>query len=344
MKRIGVAIIGLTPKRSWAATAHLPALERLHADYRLIGIANSSAASATAATNELGIGRAFASAADLVTDPAVDLVVITVKVPHHAELVRLAVKAGKHLYCEWPLGRTHAEARELAGLAASAGVVAAVGTQAVFAPAILDLARLCREGRLGDILSSTITGYGMTWGAEIEQRNAYLLDRHNGATMLTIAVGHMLSAVEMVMGQIARVSAALSFRRRFTIVRETGEHIVPSAPDQVMLTLWLADGTPLSLHYRGGAPRGDGLVWTIDGTAASARIVAPSGLVEMAPLTAQINDGGREGWVRRHRLSISPRWMASNASTRRSRRRSAARPRRCRISQMRSACTASSRR
>ena len=46
--------------------------------------------------------------------PEVDLVVVTVKVPHHRELVPSALEAGKHVYCEWPLGNGLAEARKLA--------------------------------------------------------------------------------------------------------------------------------------------------------------------------------------------------------------------------------------
>lgn len=176
--------------------------------YRIAGIANPSAASATAAAHDLGNVRAFSSVKELVDSPEVDLIAITVKVPHHAELVRLALGAGKHVLCEWPL----AEAEDLAALAACSGLVAAVGLQAVFAPAIDGLAEIMESGVLGSILSSTLVGYGMTWGREIEQRNAYLLDATNGATTLTLAIGHALSAVEAALGRITAVSGQISSR------------------------------------------------------------------------------------------------------------------------------------
>ncbi|MES2097044.1 MAG: Gfo/Idh/MocA family oxidoreductase [Pseudomonadota bacterium] len=292
-------MIGAQPG-SWAAVAHLPALASLDDEYRVAGIANSSAASAANAARALGVLRAFASVEDLIVSSEVDLVAITVKVPHHADLVRLALASGKHVLCEWPLARTLAEAEDLATLAASSGgLVAAVGTQAVFAPAISGLAGLIRDGTLGSVLSSSIVGAGMTWGATIEQRNVYLLDAGNGATMLTIAVGHALSAVEATLGRIAAVSATLATRRRSVAVRETGEQVTLAAPDQILLACTLENGTPLSLHYRGGPPREEGLVWNIDGSDGSARITSSSGLLEMAPLTLQVSAGATKAWETR---------------------------------------------
>jgi predicted dehydrogenase len=295
-ERIGVGLIGVQLGRSWGALAHVPALAELAGAYRLVGIANSSAASAIAAAQELGDVRAFASVDDLVRSADVDLVVITVKVPHHSELVRLALDAGKHVLCEWPLARSLGEAEELATLAAQSGRVTAVGTQAVFAPAIRSLAQLVNERVLGSVLSSTIVGHGMTWGSSIEQRNTYLLDAANGATMLTIAVGHVLSAVEAGLGHIAEVSAKMATRRHSVGVQETGETVVLAAPDQILLACTLGDGTPLSLHYRGGPSRGEGLVWDVDGSDGSARITSASGLVEMAPLTLATSIGSARGW------------------------------------------------
>lgn len=295
-KRIGVGLIGVQPGRSWGGVAHLPALAGLPATYRLAGIANSGAASTVAAARALGEVHAFASVEQLVQSPDVDLVAITVKVPHHYDLARMAIAAGKHVLCEWPLARTLAEAEELEAMAGKANVVAAVGTQAVFAPAVVALAALVARGGLGSILSSTVIGHGMTWGAVIEQRNAYLLDGRNGATLLTIAVGHVLSAIEYALGPIAVVNATLATRRALVTVRETGEAVALHAPDQVLLACTLESGTPLSLHYRGGLPRGEGLTWSIDGIDGSARLTGPSGLLEMAPLTLAVSAGPTPDW------------------------------------------------
>lgn len=56
--------------------------------------------SAAAAAAHYGIPHAFVGHEALVSSPDVDIVVVTVKVPAHLELVTAAMAAGKHVYCE----------------------------------------------------------------------------------------------------------------------------------------------------------------------------------------------------------------------------------------------------
>src|SRR5216683_2919049 len=109
-QRFKVGIVGLQPGRSWAARAHVPALRALSESYEIAGVANTSRASAEKAAAETGLPRAFANVAEMIAEPEIDIVVVTVKVPHHLELVKAAFDAGKHVYCEWPLGNGLAEA------------------------------------------------------------------------------------------------------------------------------------------------------------------------------------------------------------------------------------------
>src|SRR6266540_2813240 len=103
-QRFKVGIVGLQPGRSWAARAHIPALRALPESYEIVGVANTSLTSAEKAAAATGVPRAFADVAELIMAPEVDIVAVTVKVPHHLELVTEAIAAGKHVYCEWPLG------------------------------------------------------------------------------------------------------------------------------------------------------------------------------------------------------------------------------------------------
>jgi predicted dehydrogenase len=63
----------------------------------------------------------------LVGSDEVDIVSICVKVPEHRKILRAALDAGKHVYCEWPLERNLHEAEELAAAAARAKVHVAIG-------------------------------------------------------------------------------------------------------------------------------------------------------------------------------------------------------------------------
>src|SRR5439155_17283871 len=118
---LGVGIVGVSPARGWAATAHIPALRALP-NYEIRALSAHSAESARAAGDLFGVSAAFSDHEQLVTRPDIDVVVVTVKVPHHRELVSAALAASKAVYCEWPLGRDPEDARAMAALGADRGL------------------------------------------------------------------------------------------------------------------------------------------------------------------------------------------------------------------------------
>src|SRR6266516_5305140 len=144
---------------------------------------------AAPATGEVfGVSAVFSDHEQLVTQPDVDVVAVTVKVPHHRELVTAALAAGKAVYCEWPLGRDLDDARAMAALADEQGVRTVAGLQARQAPAIEFVQELLSGGYVGEVLSTTMVGLSVPGGV-VGQPNAYMLDKTNGANVLTIAVG-----------------------------------------------------------------------------------------------------------------------------------------------------------
>lgn len=288
--RFKVGIVGLQPGRSWAARAHIPALHALSNTFEIVGVANTSRSSAQKAAAATGLSRAFTDVAELLASPEVDIVTVAVKVPHHLEIVKAALEAGKHVYCEWPLGNGLAEAEEMAALARAKGVVGVIGTQARVAPEIEYLRHLLANGFVGEVLSTTLVAHGgaLQGGGSIpEKKNyAYLLDKTNGATLLTIPLGHTLAALRDVLGEIAEVSSVLATRRPSACVADSGEMLPVSAPDQVLVSGILSSGVPLSIHYRGGEARdGDGLLWEINGTEGDIRLSGASGHAQMVRLS-----------------------------------------------------------
>ena len=135
---LGVGIIGVSPVRGWAATAHIPALRALP-NYDIRALSAHSLESARAAGEAFGVSSVFSDHEQLVSQPDVDVVSVTVKVPHHRRLVSAALAAGKAVYCEWPLGRDVDEARAMAALADEQGVHTVVGLQGRHAPACFKL-------------------------------------------------------------------------------------------------------------------------------------------------------------------------------------------------------------
>src|SRR5258707_12831969 len=58
-QRFRVGIVGLEPGRGWAVRAHVPALRALSDSYEIVGVANTSLASAQRARAAPGLPRPF---------------------------------------------------------------------------------------------------------------------------------------------------------------------------------------------------------------------------------------------------------------------------------------------
>ena len=235
----------------------------------------------------------FSDHEKLVTRPDIDLVVVTVKVPHHRELVDAALAAGKAVYCEWPLGRDLDDARAMAALAAKLGVRTVVGLQARQAPAIELVQQLLRDGYIGEVLSTTIVGLSIP-GDVVGQPNAYMLDKTSGANLLTIPLGHSLDILNYVLGEFADLSAMTDVRRPMITIEETSEQIVKTAPDQVAVIGTLTSGATASVHIREFVAGGTGFLWEINGTDGTLRITADFALPEIFPLTVAGAQGRNE--------------------------------------------------
>ena len=283
-KPIGVGIIGANPEKSWAALAHIPALKSLP-EFRIAALSTSRKESALAAAKLFGVDNAFDNHIDLVNHPDVDLVVVAVKVPQHLELVSAALRAGKAVYCEWPLGNGLAETLDLAEMARQAGVVAAIGLQARAAPAVNYVRDLIRDGYVGEVLSTTLVGSGMNWGQVIEQNYAYTADASNGVTMLSIAIGHTMDAVCYCLGEVSELTATMAQRRTSFTVLETQKSEPMTSADQVAFSGLLQGGAAFSVHYRGGMSRGTNMLWEINGTEGDIQMSAVAGQAQMFELS-----------------------------------------------------------
>jgi predicted dehydrogenase len=244
-KRIRVGIIGANPDRGWAAQAHIPALKSLSDDFEITALSTSRRESADAASKLFGVPVAFDNHQDLVNSAVVDVVAVTVKVPYHLELASAALGAGKAVYCEWPLGNGLNEARTLAALAKKKGVLAVAGLQARFAPSVAYVHDLIKHGYVGEVLSTSLIGSGMGWGPTVERSNAYMNDKKNGATMLSIALGHAADALCHCLGEVRELSATMTLRRKSFTIAQTGESKPMTAEDQVCVT-GLLEGGPRS--------------------------------------------------------------------------------------------------
>src|SRR5712692_1743765 len=292
-KRIRVGIIGANPDRGWAAMAHIPALRSLSDDFEITALSTTRRESADAAGKLFGVPAAFDNHQELVDSPTVDVVAVTVKVPYHFELATATLDAGKAVYCEWPLGNGLKEAEALAALAKKKGLLAVVGLQARSAPAVAYVHDLIKQGYVGEVLSTTLIGSGMSWGPTEEPFNAYMNDKKNGATMLSIPLGHAADALCHCLGEVRELSATMTLRRKFFTIVGTGERKPRTADDQVLVSGLLEGGAAFSIHYRGGVSRGTNLLWEINGTEGDLQLTADGGHAQIFEMIARGGKGAQ---------------------------------------------------
>ncbi len=91
-------------------------------DATAYAVASRDAERASAYAQRKGIERAYGSYEQLLADPNVDVVYISLPNGMHVEWTQRALEAGKHVLCEKPLSRSPAEVEALFDLAAARGL------------------------------------------------------------------------------------------------------------------------------------------------------------------------------------------------------------------------------
>ncbi len=154
--KIGLVGFGFMGKTHLWSVRNLPFFYKtadLGFEAEVVSVCASTPERAQEAAAAYGIPRAAASPAELIADPAVDVVDICAPNPLHFEVARAAILAGKHVLCEKPLTVTYAEAQELTALAEEHGVICGTVFNNRFLSPVMRAKELIDEGRLGRILS-----------------------------------------------------------------------------------------------------------------------------------------------------------------------------------------------
>ena len=245
-KKIRLGFVGANVRSTWASQSHFPAL-RASPDVELTAVCTTRPDTAEEARKAFGAKLAFTDFRAMATSPDIDAVAVVVRVPLHYEPTKAAIEAGKHVYTEWPLGRTTAEAEELAALARAKGVQTAVGLQSRVSPALLYMKALIEEGYVGEVLSCHADC--MRDGAlERPSSRTWQRDASLGANPLTIANGHVIDALRFVVGNFARVSCMVTTQTRQWYETDTKKMVDVTSPDNILVSGKLARGAVASVH------------------------------------------------------------------------------------------------
>src|SRR5215475_10547906 len=200
------------------------------------------------------VGYAFMGKAESTTDwrtlvdrDDIDLIDVCTPGDSHAEIAIAALRAGKHVLCEKPLGNTVAEAEamvEAASAARAAGVRAMCGFNYRRVPALALLREMVAAGRLGEI-RHVRAAYLQDWIADPEFPMVWRLDRDKAGTGAIGDIGaHIVDLTQFVTGQrITGLSAMTeTFVPRRPVAAGSSEMAEVTVDDAVVFHARLSGG------------------------------------------------------------------------------------------------------
>ncbi|MBS7622248.1 Gfo/Idh/MocA family oxidoreductase [Candidatus Bathyarchaeota archaeon] len=142
---VGIGIVGLG---FVGERAHLPSFRSIPSA-RLVAVADVDTERARRAAEKFKVKSAYSSHIDLVRDPEVDAVVISVPTFLHRQIAVDAARAGKHILCEMPLAPTLQEAQEIVDEAEAAGIIFMPSLNFRFTPNYVKVKELIASGSIG---------------------------------------------------------------------------------------------------------------------------------------------------------------------------------------------------
>ncbi len=137
MRKIKTAVIGA----GFMGRVHTEAIRRL-GGVEVAGVAAITQQEAAAFGRSMRVDRTTDDYMSLVNDPEIEAVHICTPNALHYPVAKAAIKAGKHVLCEKPMAMSVSEAKDMAKLAKSKGVVAAVNHNLRYYPVLQQIRRM----------------------------------------------------------------------------------------------------------------------------------------------------------------------------------------------------------
>jgi predicted dehydrogenase len=122
----------------------------MHPGIEIAGVADRNEERAAQVGRYYGL-RVYADAAELLADPAIDIVANFTSIGSHYAVSRAALEAGKHVYSEKPLVTDMAEAHALADLAAEKGLRLSCAPSNALSATVQTLWKAVEDGAVGDV-------------------------------------------------------------------------------------------------------------------------------------------------------------------------------------------------
>jgi predicted dehydrogenase len=259
--KIRVGIIGAG---NWANYGHIPSMNLLP-DYEVVAIQSRRKDAAEVTAAKFGIKSVVESVDELVNNPEVDMVAVLTTAPQHEEGIKAAIAAGKDVFSEWPFTTSTQKAEELFALAKKAGVKHVIGLQRRLSPTNRYVADLIKDGYVGKLRSVRLH-VSMNYLQAIRSKSLrWTAPSDDFSHTIAIYAGHFLDALFETVGYPISFSSELVNQFPEVTIAETGEKILTTAPDQLVLSGRLAGNAVISVQIEGGKRNNSGVQLDITG-------------------------------------------------------------------------------
>lgn len=181
-------------------------------------------------------------------DAEIDVVDICTPNHLHKEMALAAIAAGKHVYCEKPLGLTGAEAAEIFLAARNADVKTAIGFNYICNP-VIQLARsIIESGDLGELVNFR-GSYQEDYLSNPNVPFSWRCARNLGGSGALADLGtHLINMVHFLLGPLERVYGKLTTIHKERPDPQSGEMRKVENEDIAQVLLQFASGTPGTLE------------------------------------------------------------------------------------------------
>ena len=254
--RVRVGIIGATPGHGYGAQQHIPAYRKVPG-IEVVAVCTAHKESAEASAKWFEVPKYYWDYHEMVQDPDIDLVCIVTAIKLHYEIAKAALEAGKHVFSEWPLTVTAADALELAELAKTKHLQTGVGFQGYFDPVNMQMRELIAEGFLGPIYTFHQPALRRA-NYPRPSKDAYRVARESGWGALSVTFGGAINAVRFLLGPVEAVTGDVRTQVKEWILTDTKERVEVTAPDSVAAIVRLKSGVVGTVHASNVAAFGRG--------------------------------------------------------------------------------------
>jgi predicted dehydrogenase len=272
-RRLKVGILGASLAKSadgrenFSIRAQIPALKALPDLFEIQAVCTTKMESAKRTAEAFAVPQAFDSLERMLAEaPKIDVVCVSVRPSAHLDSVMAALEAGKHVFCEHPMGLDTADAREMHSYAQKRGLIIAAGMQYHFEPAAQHMGKLIAEGFIGTPLSFSHNLFVSNMIVPRPSHRQWLFQRSASGHLAFRSIRPLQRVTGVLGRRIRTISANIAVKATERRAIDAAGVLKSDQPDTMTYLLELDDGVSGTVNMGAASWFGTGERFEIYGT------------------------------------------------------------------------------